>query len=306
MPNISYVFSITYGCPRPGKRTLKRTPTKDSRVIRYSVLLPKLVVVEPLPGNRISTRVRIISHKTANIPTLMETPYTDRRAWRPHHMAFSALSSEFWNFFLARNELDTGMNELELLEKIFQGDENAFIELYNNWHSPVFRFAWQMTGTKSLAEEVAQDVFLLLIRKQAKFCPERGNFSSFIYGLARNLSLRAVRKNRRYQGILNLFGKQPLEQTINRNPLSDLSDEETTSALRRCILSLPPRYREILVLCDLHELSYAEAASITNTAVGTVRSRLHRAREILAAKMRPASEMKKQKKGGTPYELPAL
>ena len=198
------------------------------------------------------------------------------------------------------------MTESELLARIDQGDELCFLELYNRWQPTVFRFAWQMTGSTPLAEEITQDVFLLLIRKQAEFRPERGNFSSFIYGVARNLSFRALRKNHRYHGILSIFSSQPIQQAWTRNPLTDLSEEETTTALRRCILSLPSRYREVVVLCDLHELSYGEAAAITKTAIGTVRSRLHRARELLAQKMRPSSQTEKQKNGGASYELPAL
>ena len=197
------------------------------------------------------------------------------------------------------------MTESELLAKIDQGDEHSFLELYNRWQPTVFRFVWQMTGSTTMAEEITQDVFLLLVRKEAQFRQERGNFSSFIYGVARNLSFRALRKNRRYHGILNIFSSQ-IKQAWTNDPLTSLSEEETTAALRRCILSLPSRYREVVVLCDLHELSYGEAASITKTAIGTVRSRLHRARELLAQKMRPSSQTEKQKNGGAPYELPAL
>jgi RNA polymerase sigma-70 factor, ECF subfamily len=199
------------------------------------------------------------------------------------------------------------MTESELLKKIRTGDEVAFLQLYNRWQAMVFRFAWQMTGSKTMAEDITQDVFLLLIRKEVGFNAEKGNFASFIYGVARNFSLRAMRKNHRYQGILGIFKNQRAAKAITEaDPLSDLSTEEMTASLRRCILSLPPRYREAVVLCDLHELSYAEAASAINTEVGTVRSRLHRARELLAQKLRPARETQQEKKGGTPYELPAL
>jgi RNA polymerase sigma-70 factor (ECF subfamily) len=198
------------------------------------------------------------------------------------------------------------MTESELLTRIAEGDEHSFLELYNRWQPTVYRFAFQMTGSIPMAEEITQDVFLLLIRKEAEFRPERGNFSSFIYGVARNLSFRALRKNRRYHGILNVFSSQRIQQARTRNPLTELSEEEATTTLRRCILSLPSRYREVIVLCDLHELSYEQAASITKTAIGTVRSRLHRGRELLAQKMRPSGQAEKQKNGGAPYELPAL
>ena len=72
------------------------------------------------------------------------------------------------------------------------------------------------------------------------------------------------------------------------DPLGDLERAEGVERLRRMVLSLPVQYREAVVLCDLQELSYADAAAAMGCNVGTVRSRLHRARELLAAKLRAA------------------
>jgi RNA polymerase sigma-70 factor (ECF subfamily) len=77
--------------------------------------------------------------------------------------------------------------------------------------------------------------------------------------------------------------------TEERDVLSDLAHGERIETLRKAVLALPPAYREVVVLCDLHERDYAEAASVLGCAIGTVRSRLHRARALLAEKMR-ASE----------------
>jgi len=70
----------------------------------------------------------------------------------------------------------------------------------------------------------------------------------------------------------------------------DLARDETIRALRRAILALPAGYREAVVLCDLHEMSYADAANALGCAVGTVRSRLHRARALLAERMAARAE----------------
>ena len=198
------------------------------------------------------------------------------------------------------------MSEKELLEKIRSGNEAAFLELYNAWQNTIFRFAVQMTGSKSLAEDITQDVFMLLIRKNVAFDPQKGSFSSFLYGIARNFSMRTLRKHFRHQGIFSIFKSSKDEPVAQSNPLMDLSENETTQNLRRCILSLPPRYREVIVLCDLHELTYMEAANAINTEVGTIRSRLHRGRELLAQKLRSSASARQENKGGTPYELPAL
>jgi RNA polymerase sigma-70 factor (ECF subfamily) len=198
------------------------------------------------------------------------------------------------------------MTENELLSRIRSRDEAAFLEIYNAWKDTIFRFALQMTGSKTLAEDITQEVFILLIRKNVEFNPNKGSFSSFLYGIARNFSLRALRKNFRHQGIFRIFRSTQEEPVSESDPLSDLSDQKTIENLRRCIVSLPHRYREVVILCDLHELTYLEAAAAIKTGVGTVRSRLHRGRELLAQKLRSNSVARAEKKGGTSYELPAL
>ena len=194
----------------------------------------------------------------------------------------------------------------ELLKRIAEADESAFLELYSAWQGAVFRFAWQMTGSASMAEDIVQDVFLLLIRNKLHFDPAKGSFSSFIYGVARNLSLKSLRKHQRFAGILQLFQNRQEGNTRMPDPLSSLTEMESAVHLRKCILTLPTQYREMVVLCDLHEFSYAEAAEITGCAIGTVRSRLHRGRELLFQNLSAEQINGEKRKGGTPYEIPAL
>ncbi len=201
------------------------------------------------------------------------------------------------------------MSELEpqqLLKRIDEADESAFLELYNTWQAAIYRFAWQMTGSRIMAEDIVQDVFLLMIRKKLHFDPAKGTFSSFIYGVARNLSLKSIRRNLRFSGVLQLFHNRQESLTGKADPLLKLAEVETAANLRKCILTLPAQYREMIVLCDLHELSYAEAAEITGCAIGTVRSRLHRGRELLHQKLCADRNAGEKDKGGTPYEIPAL
>ena len=198
----------------------------------------------------------------------------------------------------------TEAETLQLLDKIQQGDEPAFLELYNRWKRNIYQFAWQMTGSASMADDITQDVFLLIIRDRLHFDPLKGAFSSFLYGVARNLSWKAIRKNQRFFGILQVFQQEQQNQT-SHDPLFELTNTESASNLRKCILSLPSQYREVVILCDLHEIPYAEAAKITGTAIGTVRSRLHRGRELLLQKMHSTSQSLQQKKGGTLHEIPA-
>jgi RNA polymerase sigma-70 factor, ECF subfamily len=100
--------------------------------------------------------------------------------------------------------------------------------------------------------------------------------------------LRALERDRsqafveRTEGEIERSGELAGDADLMR----DLLQAQTVAAVRQAILSLPPQYREVTVLCDLQELSYAEAAQALGCAVGTVRSRLHRARALLLDKLR--------------------
>ena len=178
----------------------------------------------------------------------------------------------------------------DLLRLLSGGDEAAFIEFYRRHQGVVYRFALQMSGKTEIAEEVTQDVFVVVMKSAQRYDSERGSVAAFLYGIARNFVLRALERERPYITVLDdpagdFAGRIAGEQDI----FSDLAQNERLDTLRRAVLALPPAYREVVVLCDLHERDYAEAASALGCAIGTVRSRLHRARALLAEKMK-ASE----------------
>src|SRR5262249_23765779 len=145
----------------------------------------------------------------------------------------------------------------------------------------VYRFALQMSGRRSVAEEVTQEVFLTVIREGARFDALRGSVAAFLYGIARNQVLRCLERDRFYVPIeLEPEGDSGLWAS-KEDTLGDLTREETIESVRQAVLALPTNFREVVVLCDLHEMSYVEAAAALDCAVGTVRSRLHRARGML-------------------------
>jgi RNA polymerase sigma-70 factor, ECF subfamily len=162
------------------------------------------------------------------------------------------------------------------------GDEAAFVELYRRRHGPLYRFALHMSGSAAVAEEVTQEVFMALIRKPGAFDPQRGPLAGFLYGVARNHVLRCLERERRFVGLED----NPAEAKV----MGDLTRSETIGAVRQAVLSLPADYREVVVLCDLQELPYAEAAGVLGVPVGTVRSRLSRGRALLEDKLRARSE----------------
>jgi RNA polymerase sigma-70 factor, ECF subfamily len=162
----------------------------------------------------------------------------------------------------------------ELLLKMLSGDEDAFTTLYRRRQGPVYRFALQMTGSVAIAEDVTQEVFMALLLKTAKYDEARGSLASFLYGVARNLVLRRIEKT---EEIEDYAGPDDL--------LDDLTRREIVEQVRRTVLSLPPVYREAVVLCDLQDTSYEEAALVLDCPIGTVRSRLNRGRAMLAQKL---------------------
>jgi RNA polymerase sigma-70 factor (ECF subfamily) len=170
------------------------------------------------------------------------------------------------------------MGDAELLERMLAGDETAFTALYRARHAAVYRFALQMTGSVVIAEDVTQEVFIALIEHGRRFDPARGTLASFLYGIARNMVRRRMEKDREVEAI----GEFAAEDDV----LGDLTRQETIGQVRRAVLSLPGMYREAVVLCDLQDLSYDEAAVALDCPVGTVRSRLNRGRAMLARKLR--------------------
>jgi RNA polymerase sigma-70 factor, ECF subfamily len=162
----------------------------------------------------------------------------------------------------------------ELLALMLLGDEEAFTTLYRRRQGPVYRFALQMTGNTVIAEDVTQEVFMALLTKTAKYDAARGSLASFLYGIARNMVLRRIEI---IAEVEDYAGPEDI--------LDDLTRRETIENVRRAVLSLPAVYREVVVLCDLQDTSYEEAASALDCPVGTVRSRLNRGRSMLAQKL---------------------
>lgn len=143
-----------------------------------------------------------------------------------------------------------------------------------------------VTGSAALAEDIVQEVFLALIRGDLGYRPERGSLGSYLLGVARKLVLRYLDGSRRNVALDGDLEEVPApELAMNRDPLADLTLREGLEALRRAVAALPRRYREVVALCDLEEIDYAEVALILGCPIGTVRSRLHRARALLHEKL---------------------
>lgn len=190
--------------------------------------------------------------------------------------------------------MHSNLSDEELLELLPAGDESAFVTLYRRRQGGIYRFALRMSGSESVAEDVTQEVFMHLMRGNGNFDVSRGSFQAYLFGIARNQVLRRIERERAFLPIhpdeedheSSMSKGLPDGLIVNHNPLMDLTRQETIDSVRQAVLALPAHYREVVVLCDLHEMSYLEAAEILGCAIGTVRSRLHRARAILMKRLR--------------------
>src|SRR5215469_11503153 len=164
------------------------------------------------------------------------------------------------------------LSDAELLELSIGGEESAFLSLYERLKGPIFRYAFYMTMSKTAAEEVTQEVFIALLKNGNRYKPAEGDLAGFAFGIAHNLIRRLNRRERLYEELPgddvldklsgSLSGTQELSVQVIR--------KEDVEKIRAAIASLPDHYRQVIVLCDLCELTYTEAASRLQCAVGTV------------------------------------
>lgn len=179
----------------------------------------------------------------------------------------------------------TEIRDEQLLRMMQTGDEGAFTTLYRRRQGGIYRFVLEMSGSAPLAEDVTQEVFMALIRDSRGFDPSRGSLHAYLLGMARHHALRFLKRDHTYVHFEDGSEENgELDPLSFQDPHSAMSRRETIHSVRQAILSLPGHYRETVVLCDLNEISYEEAASVLGCSVGTVRSRLHRGRALLIQK----------------------
>lgn len=183
--------------------------------------------------------------------------------------------------------VEANLADDELLRLTASGNEQAFTALYRRRQGAVYRFALEMSGNISIAEEVTQEVFMALLGEAGGYDATRGPLVSYLYGIARRLVWRHLERRRSHFSIGGEYedARTPHHLIAPEEIERDLARQEQVHSVRRAVLALPGGYREVVVLCELHELSYAEAARVLGCAAGTIRSRLHRARALLAERL---------------------
>jgi RNA polymerase sigma-70 factor (ECF subfamily) len=159
--------------------------------------------------------------------------------------------------------------------------EREFRAAFHDHKEAVYRFAWRMTNSPTAAEDIAQEVFLCILRQPLNFDGARGRLRPYLLGIARNLALKKWRDDHRWQPLEDDdFGAAPV----------DVTSGEVARAVAAAVQALVPLQREALVLAEYEGLSLEEIARMVDADTGTVKSRLHRARENLRRMLAPLRE----------------
>ena len=153
-----------------------------------------------------------------------------------------------------------------------------FQAVFDQHKDAVYRFAWRMSGSPAAAQDITQDVFVGLLRYPHRFDPARGALRAFLLGIARNLALKHWRAEHRFE---------PLDdEAVVAQPI-DLDRGDIGDMVGRAVRALRPLQREVVILIEYEGLTLAEVAQAVDADVGTVKSRLHRARENLRRTLAP-------------------
>lgn len=179
-------------------------------------------------------------------------------------------------------------SDIELYRAAGGGSEEAMAVLYRRHGSLVYRFSLRMCQDAWAAEEVTQEVFMALLKSPDRFDPERAALSTWLCGIARRQVWKYLERNKRSPGgEVEIDSEDGFEvESTDDDPSVVLSRKEAVATVRQGLDELPPRMKEVIVLCEFEEMTYEDAAAVLNIPIGTVRSRLHRAKAGLAQLLR--------------------
>ncbi|HKO62898.1 MAG TPA: RNA polymerase sigma factor [Pyrinomonadaceae bacterium] len=175
------------------------------------------------------------------------------------------------------------MTDELLLERAGAGESAAFLQIYERHRDAVFRFAYRLSGSVEIAEDITHDCFLGLLKKPGNFRAGRATLRTYLLAAARNLWFKQLRLHDRELELDDIA--EPKFEAAGRGPLREILDNELTGAVRQAVFHLPPMQREALVLFEYEGLALHEIAEIVGADVGAVKARLHRARQGLRSSL---------------------
>jgi RNA polymerase sigma-70 factor, ECF subfamily len=164
---------------------------------------------------------------------------------------------------------------MDLLRAARKGKQSAFLQLYDDHHRPLFRFAYRLTGSVADAEDIVQDCFLGLLRPECGFDASRTPLRTYLFGAVRNQALSRLRSR--------AAAGARVETVEFRSPETEAMRKELADTIARSIGQLPDTQREVLLLAHYEQTPLAEIAQVLEIEVTAVKSRLQRARAALKA-----------------------
>ena len=175
-------------------------------------------------------------------------------------------------------------DDTECMARLVAGDATALRPLYEKHGRALLRFSAAMCRSRQVAEDLVHDTFVALLREPFSFDPALGTVHGYLCGVLRHRVSRHYRQQKRWVA-LDTEDESAEPQAPVYHPADEIARCEQSAAFRRAMLDLPLQHREIIALCDLEELPYATVANILQVPIGTVRSRLHRARALLTIRL---------------------
>jgi len=172
------------------------------------------------------------------------------------------------------------VEETDVIHQVLRGNVDSFRVLVERYQRPVIRIIRNITNDNNIGEDIAQDVFLTAYKKLRTFDRARSNFSTWLFTITRNKSLNALKKKR------PVSMSQLPDKTDGRDPYGDLSEKEFFDKLDRILLTLPDRQKTAFVLAEFERLPYEQIAQIEGVRIGTIKSRINRAKNKLKVALR--------------------
>lgn len=185
----------------------------------------------------------------------------------------------------------------KLVKKTKAGDKQAFTELVNLYKDKIFNLSYRMLGNTHEAEDISQDTFLKVFTNIEKY-DEQYKFSTWIYRIATNLCIDRIRKKKADFSLDNNWNEEDgmdwYSRLSNENmtPEEEVIINERDQKIQKAILELPPKYRVIMNLRYMEELSIQEISDVVNLSISTVKTRLHRGREHLRKELLEIANIK--------------
>jgi RNA polymerase sigma factor (sigma-70 family) len=178
-----------------------------------------------------------------------------------------------------------GATDRELWEDPGRPRSEVFGVLFERYAKPIYNFCFRQTGSWSAAEDLVSVVFLEALRRHRSVNLHHDSALPWLYGVATNVCRNSLRSTRRYRAALNRIREEVAEPDPADRVAARVDDERRMAGLRQAIAGLPRREQDVLALVVWSGLDYAAAAAALDIPVGTVRSRLSRAKARLSAEL---------------------